>query len=131
MHSARRAALLGEPAAARHRRTGDGGETGAETTARRETVTERASTASDRGSRDGGASEAAVGHGGGTREAGGRRLSGAARRGRGSCQDARRAVPTAALSRGVGVARGGHAAAARCARARRGVRRLTGGARCQ
>jgi hypothetical protein len=49
------------------------------------------------------------------------RQAGAARRCRGvggageaSCQDARRAVPTAALSRGVGTARGGHAAMARC-----------------
>jgi hypothetical protein len=32
----------------------------------------------------------------------------------GSCRDARRAVPTAALSRAVGVAHGGHAEAARC-----------------
>jgi hypothetical protein len=30
------------------------------------------------------------------------------------CQDARRAVPTAALSRGVGAVRGSHAATARC-----------------
>jgi hypothetical protein len=33
--------------------------------------------------------------------------AGAARRGRGCCRDARRAVPTAALSRGVGAAHGG------------------------
>jgi hypothetical protein len=31
-----------------------------------------------------------------------------------SCRDARRAVPTAALNRGVGAARGGHAATVRC-----------------
>jgi hypothetical protein len=31
-----------------------------------------------------------------------------------SCRDARRAVPTTALSRCVGVAHGGHAATARC-----------------
>jgi hypothetical protein len=34
--------------------------------------------------------------------------------GRGSCRDARRAVPIAALSRGVGTALGGYAAAAHC-----------------
>jgi hypothetical protein len=33
---------------------------------------------------------------------------------RGGCRGARRAVPTAALSRGVGTARGGHAATVRC-----------------
>jgi hypothetical protein len=43
------------------------------------------------------------------------RRSGAARSaGRGSCRDARRAVPTAALSRAVGAARGSHGAAAHC-----------------
>jgi hypothetical protein len=67
---------------------------------------------------DGGGGEAgAVGDGGGTE-------SGAAvdraRRGRGSCRDARHAVPTAALSRGIAR----HVAATR-------QRRLTGGARCQ
>jgi hypothetical protein len=59
-----------------------------------------------RGGREaGGAGEAgAVGDGGGT-ESGA--AVGRARRGQGSCWDARRAIPTAALSRGVGVARGG------------------------
>jgi hypothetical protein len=47
------------------------------------------------------------------------RRAGAKRRCRGgageaSCRDVRRAVLTAALSRGVGAARGGHAATARC-----------------
>jgi hypothetical protein len=44
----------------------------------------------------------------------GRQLS--ARRGvrGGSCRDVRRGVPTTALNRAVGVARGGHVAAARC-----------------
>jgi hypothetical protein len=49
------------------------------------------------------------------------RRAGAVRRCRGvggagdaSCRDVRRAVPTAALSRGVGAARGGHAATVRC-----------------
>jgi hypothetical protein len=49
------------------------------------------------------------------------RRAGAARRCRGvdgageaSCRDARRAVPTVALSRGIGTACGGHAATARC-----------------
>jgi hypothetical protein len=40
-------------------------------------------------------------------------LSGAARAGRGSCRDARRAIPTVALSWAIGVARGSQAAAAR------------------
>jgi hypothetical protein len=48
------------------------------------------------------------------RRSGGGRLSGAARVRRGSCRDARRTVPTTALSRGVGTACGGHAATARC-----------------
>jgi hypothetical protein len=58
---------------------------------------------------DGGAREAAVG----TRREGEVALSGG-RAARGSCRDARRAVPTAALSRCIGAARGGHVAAVRC-----------------
>jgi hypothetical protein len=65
---------------------------------------------------DGGTREAAVG----TRREGEAALSGgraargcrAGERRRGSCRGARRAVPTVALSRCIGAARGGHAAAA-------------------
>jgi hypothetical protein len=105
-------ALLGELAAARHRRTGDGGETTAHRRGdgggeRRETASDRASAASDRGDRDGGTSEASGWGVGGAREAVGRRaararrrsgassmrrLSSATRARRGSCQDTRRAV---------------------------------------
>jgi hypothetical protein len=76
--------------------------------------------ASDHGGRgascrdDGGAREAAVGRVSGGRRQSARRVGrGRERRGPGSCRDARRAVPTAALSRCGGTARDGHAAAAR------------------
>jgi hypothetical protein len=59
--------------------------------------------------------------GGATRLGGGRAARGDGRRGARArcgrerrCRDTRRGVPTAALSRCVGVVRGGHAAAARC-----------------
>jgi hypothetical protein len=74
---------------------------------RRETAADRASAASYCGGRDGGAS-GVVGRGAGETAVGG------GRRERGGCRDPRRAVPTLALSRGVGAARGGHAAVARC-----------------
>jgi hypothetical protein len=63
------------------------------------------------------------------RRLGERRARGRCRGGAGeaSCRDAWRAVPTAALNRGVSAARGGHAATARW----RGAWRLTGGACCQ
>jgi hypothetical protein len=77
--------------------------------------------ASDHGGRgascrdDGGAREAAVGRVSGGRRRSARRVGrGRERRGPGSCRDVRRAVSTVALSRCVGTARGGHAAAARC-----------------
>jgi hypothetical protein len=49
--------------------------------------------------------------GGGRRTRGGREVGGASEA---SCRDARRAVPTAALSHGVGEAHGSHVATARC-----------------
>jgi hypothetical protein len=72
---------------------------------------------------DGGASKA----GGRKRRArGGREADGASEAG---CRDARRPVPTAALSHGVCAARGSTRQRRAAARERRGVRRLTGGAR--
>jgi hypothetical protein len=43
-----------------------------------------------------------------------RRCQGVGGAGEASCRDARRAVPTAALSRGISAARGGHTATVRC-----------------
>jgi hypothetical protein len=118
--------LPGEPAAARHRRTGDDGtaahrrgDGGATATgdvagcgpsdvawtAAVGTAAVRARQA-QRGARSGRElSERDV--------RARRRCRAGERRGRGSCRDTWRAVPTAALSHGVGAARGGHAAAAR------------------
>jgi hypothetical protein len=67
------------------------------------------------GGEAGGASEAGCREAGGVSEAG--------------CRDARHAVPTAALSRGVGAAHGSHTATARYRAGPCGVRRLTIGAR--
>jgi hypothetical protein len=112
------AALLGEPAAARHRRTGDGDSPARRrrrgTTAtgeRRETASDRASVASDHGGRDDGASEAS-----------GRGVGGA-------CE--------AAVGRGAGEARQLSGRTARYLdsgfkpRRRLSARCLTSGARCQ
>jgi hypothetical protein len=125
------AVLLGESAAARHRRTGDGRETAAhrcgdgDATRRRLASGEPRETASDQRwwlrpvavgmaalARRAVGAEAARARrsGGGWRG----RCDGRWRAARGGCQDARCAVPTAALSHGVGAARGSHTAVVHC-----------------
>jgi hypothetical protein len=129
------AALLGVPTVARRQRTGDGGEqrlTGTETVAWRD--------GDGRAARDGDGPgrrrlrTAAVGMAARARRAiramaarARRSLSRGERRGRGGCRDARRVVPIAVLSRGIGAACGGHAATARC---RAGPARRAASDRC-